>query len=205
MRKLLVFVAAALTVLAFSISMDDILKASASLNSVSCTIRAENHSRSRVSVVEFFFAFKRKNMMRIEYTYPNNMKGTIVAMDGEYFYNYIPSLNRKMKKKITDSSKNPGKDMGILYHYILGDLGAALKGAKVKFEGEQKIKIGNAEKSAYLFTLTFSDHTERVWFDKQTLFPIKLELYRKGKLYVVLTASDVKINPELDPKLFKPF
>ena len=205
MKKFLVLMAMIFSVLSLSVSMDDVLNAASSLESVSCTIRAENHSRSRVSVVEFRFAFERKNMMRIEYTYPKNMKGTIVAMDGEYFYNYIPSLNRKMKKKLSSNSKNPGKDMGVLYHYILGDMDLVVKEAEVSFEGVEKVKIDKKEKDAYLFTLVFKDHTEKVWFDKETLFPIKLQIYKNGKLYVVLQVDQLKINPKLNPEIFKPF
>ena len=205
MRWFTLLVVMVFSAVSFSVSFDDVIKASSSLETVSCTIRAENHSRSRVSVVEFQFSFKRKNMMRIEYTYPKNMKGTIVAIDGEYFYNYIPSLNRKMKKKLSSNSKNPGKDMGILFHYIRGDLDAVMKTARVEYEGVDSVKVSGEELKTYLFTVTFKDHVEKVWIDEATLFPVKLQIYKKGKLYVELIVSQLKINPKLDPSIFKPF
>ncbi len=127
-----------LIVTAYSISFNDIVESSLKLKTVELLVYAENHVGSRKSIVEFKFWYQRNGKkMRIEYISPMNMKGTIVAIDGEYFYNYIASLNRKIKRKISSNTKNPGKDMGILYNYVLGDLTEVQKSSVVKYIKEE--------------------------------------------------------------------
>ncbi len=188
----------AMPVALLSLNLGDIVAASDNLKSVEMTLRAENHTGKRVSVVELKFWFKRPDMMRLEYTYPRSMKGSIIAVDGKYFYSYIPSLNRKVKKKLGNSSKNPGKDMGFLYEFVKGDLKSSLKDALITVEGEEKI----GKMKAIKVKIKRGDEMQMVWLEKETLFPVAVEIYRSGKLRIKLEVKDFKINPEIDDSFF---
>ncbi len=196
-----------LIVTAYSISFNDIVESSLKLKTVELLVYAENHVGSRKSIVEFKFWYQRNGKkMRIEYISPKNMKGTIVAIDGEYFYNYIASLNRKIKRKISGNTKNPGKDMGILYNYVLGDLTEVQKSSVVKYIKEENLKINDKTIKTWLFEIKRKGGiTEKVWFDEETLFPVKIDIYKHQKLSVILIVKEWKINIELDQKLFSPF
>ncbi len=206
MRKIVLSVLIVLAIVGFSVNMEDIIRASKDLKTVRCFITAENHVRGRTTVVEFEFAFKRDgSKMRIEYTYPKNMKGSIVAIDGEYIYNYIPSLNRKMKKRLDPkSSKNPGKDMGILYDFILGDLDSFLKSWSFQYSGEEKLKIEGKEIESQHFTFRSGSERQEVWFNENS-FPIKIEMYKNGKLAIRLIVSKLETNVEINDEYFRPF
>jgi len=187
-------------------SMSDVKNASKNLQSIQCYVRAENHAGSRKAVVEFWFYYERNGKkMRIEYTYPKNMKGSIIAIDGKNFYSYIPSLNKKIKKPLGQNTKNPGKDMGLLYNFVLGDFYEVIEKSKVNFIGQENVKVLGKTVKAFHYKVKTSDNVQEIWFDEKTLFPIKIEIYVKGKLRVVLQVSQIAVNPKFEEKIFQPF
>ena len=206
MRKFFSLLLLAISLAVFSTVIDKVVLASDNLKTLSCEVKAENHLSRRTSVVDFLFYYERNNQkMRIEYISPKSMKGSYIAIDGKYFYNYIASMKRKIKKKLGGSTKNPGKDMGVLYNFVKGDLKDILKNFKVTYKGTEKIKIDSKTQEALYFVLEGKDENQHVWFNSTTLFPIKVEIYIKGKLKIRLVAKNVKINQNIDEKLFSPF
>ncbi|MCD6463248.1 MAG: outer membrane lipoprotein carrier protein LolA [Thermotogae bacterium] len=201
MRKFLVLVIAVMAFTALAVDFNDVLKASEKLESVVCTIKAYNYSAGRKSTAEFEFYYVRNGkMMRIEYRNPKNMAGSIIAMDGEYFYTYIPAMNRKIKKPLKDSArKNPGKDMGLLYNFVLGNLKQAVEGKKVEFLGE------DSHLKAFAFKIGDGKEFQKVWFDEKEMFPVKVEIYLKGKLGVKIEVEKFELNVKIDESVFKPF
>ena len=207
MRRFVLVVLLLFGVSAFCLSLDDITKASSDMVNVYMKVRAENHVSRRTTVVEFEFYYVREDgKMRIEYTYPPRMKGTVIAIDGEYFYNYVPSLKKKMKKRLGSSSKNPGKDMGILFDFVAGTLNDFLKNHESEFVDSEKKKLGRDELELYHWEFSSKDEDEvqDVWFDS-TGFPRMIRITRKGKLALEITIKSYKINIEMKDELFKPF
>ncbi len=204
MRAKLLLLFVIVPVIIFGIDVSDILKSSANLKTVSCHIRAENHSLRKVSVVEFDFYFKRPEKMRIDYTSPKSMRGSFIAVDGKYFYNYVASLKRKMKKRIT-GTKNPGKDLGVFFDYIVGDLDKALKGVDVSLVGSEKIEVNSKKIETFHFRFVKGYIGQEVWFDSKNLFPVKIEIYFKGKLKSRFVVWNLSINVDIDDGLFSPW
>lgn len=189
-------------------SFGSIVASSDNLKTLSCFVTAESTMNHRKSRIEYTFAFKRDGLkMRIEYAAPKNMKGTIIALDGKYFYDYIPGLNMKMKKKINPkSTRNPGKDMGIFFYYVKGNLADDVSGIKIIFRGKENIDIEGRKSRETLeadhYTFTRGRERQEVWFNSGSGIPVMVEIYAGNKLKLKMMVSDIKLNEPIDDSIF---
>ncbi len=194
MKKLLFLVLSlAIFSIAFANFISESVAVSDSLKTVSCLITATNYSH-RTTTIEYIFKFKRKNKMYIQYIKPANMAGAKIAMDGTYFYNYIPNLHRLMKKKIIGSKNNPGKEMGILYAFISGDMKNFLK--------EKTIKCLKESDKTIKYQISSSLEKEIVIFDKATYFPIEVDIYKHNKITLKMKVDKIVLNQPLKDSEF---
>ncbi|ACR78856.1 LolA family protein [Kosmotoga olearia] len=190
-----------------SVSLNDILVTSENMKTIKCVVNATKFSKRSKSQVEFLFYFNRDGQkLRIEYTAPRNMKGSIVAIDGEYFYNYISSLKRTMKKELSgdfDKNKAPGRDMGIFFDFVYGDLDRVFSNMQHEYIGEETLKINKKEVNTYHYVFQKADEKQEVWFDSETLAPVKIVIYQDGKKVYEIFVFDIQINITLEDSLFR--
>ena len=193
----------------FANSLEPYIKASKNLKTISCFVTATNFARNRKSEIQYTFSFKRdREKMRIEYLNPRNMRGTKIALDGIYFYSYLPNLHRITKRKIDPkSAKNPGKDMGLFFYYMKGDFTEKINKFKINYMGKGKVKIktdmGNKKIEAEHFSFKNGDEREEIWFDTNTCVPVKIMRYNRNKLLLEIDVSNIKLDLNLSDSLFK--
>ena len=190
-------------------TLSPVLQRAESLRTMSCSVTAENHQSRRTSIIGYDFSFKRdREKMRIRYVAPRNMKGTTIAIDGEYFYSYMPNLNRTMKRRLSADSttKNPGEDMGLFFHFVKGDFAERIAEMQITDRGNEQIRILHGKERSTVTTdhFTFSRDTLRqeIWFDTRLHVPVKVEVYRNGKLQIRIFISAVELNQPLDDRTF---
>lgn len=197
-----------LPALADTVTVDSVLNASAQIKTLSCFVYAESTASRRKSNIEYMFNFKRDGeKMRIEYVSPRNMKGTKIAVDGTYFYSYMPNMNRTIKKRINPgSTKNPGKDMGVFFYFVKGNLRDEISGMDVIYRGNEKIKVAKEKGSETVNSEHFSfkkgKEREEVWFSSESLVPVKLEIYNGRKLELKMMISGIRLNRYLSDSIF---
>ena len=193
----------------FAQSIQPVVDASGNLKTISCFVTAVNFSGKRKSEIQYTFSFKREgSMMRIEYLSPRNMKGTKIAIDGSYFYSYLPNLHRTTKRKINPkSTKNPGKDMGLFYDYIKGDFAVRINNFKINYLGKGSVKIkarkGTVKLEAYHYSFTREREREEIWFDSNTKVPVKVMIYNGSRLLLEIDVSEVRLNIEIPDSSFR--
>ena len=195
MKKFLILL---LAILLFSLSFANLLtqvaSASDNMKTVQCIVTATNHS-GRTITIRYIFKFKREHKkMYIEYLKPLNMKGSKIAIDGEYFYNYIPNLHRLIKKKITNSKNNPGKEMGILYAFVDGTI--------EKFLSNRNAILLKNDDNTFEYQFISSNEKEVVLFDKKTYFPVNISIYVKNKLVLTMEVKDIVLDKKIPDNTF---
>ncbi len=209
-RLSLVFVGVLLLVGSiFAISIDPIVSSSGKLQSITCFVTATAHSRGRKSEIQYEFAFKRDGQkMRIEYVSPRNMRGTKIAIDGKFFYSYIANLHRTTKRRINpNSSKNPGREMGLFFYYMKGNFKEMIKGMDIRYIGKENVTIvgrnGSEIVEADHFSFTRGNDREELWFDVNTHVPVKVKRFVRGKLALEIDVSEIRVNPYLADSTFR--
>ncbi len=209
-RVIVVFGALLLLVGSLSaMSIDPIVKSARELHSITCFVTATAFSRGRKSVIQYEFAFKRDGQkMRIEYVNPRNMRGTKIAIDGEYFYSYIANLHRTTKRRINpNSSKNPGREMGLFFYYMKGNFEDMIAGMNLRYIGSGSVSVmgRNGEESVRADHFSFSKGNDReeLWFDTSTHVPVKVKRFVRGKLALEIDVTEVRVNPYLEDSTFR--
>ncbi len=153
----------------------------------------------------FFFLMIRRPPRSTLFPYTTLFRS--IALDGKYFYDYIPGLNMKMKKKINPkSTRNPGKDMGIFFYYVKGNLTDDVSGMKITFRGKENINIEGRKNRETLkadhYTFTRGRERQEVWFNSGNGIPVMVEIYAGNKLKLKMMVSDIKLNEPIDDSIF---
>ncbi len=191
-----------------AVDIDSVKEASKSLRSITCFVTATAYSRGRKSEIQYDFAFKRDGeKMKIEYLSPRNMKGTKIAIDGNYFYSYIANLHRTTKRKLKKhSSKNPGKDMGLFFYYMKGNFSQMIKGMNIKYLGSESVVLtgrnGKETVEGEHFSFEKGRDREELWFDTKTLVPVKIKRFVNNKPALEIDVTDIRVNPTLSDSVF---
>ncbi len=215
MKRTYFFVIIAIALLVFATTsvaadarLDEIASVSAGLRTFRCHVVVEQSSGRRTSTVELSFEFKRNpERMRIEYFAPRNMKGSIVALDGTYFYNYLPSMNRTQKQPLSSASgDNPGKDMGALFDFVAGTFDELIAHSTAQSQGSETIRLGEGRDAVSVRTdcyqLAGPDARQQVWFDSDTDAPVSIEVYDGNKLVRSISVTEIALNEPIDDAEF---
>ncbi len=193
-KSIFVLLAILLISISFASLIDNVVKQSDSMKTIQCIVTATNYSH-RTTTIQYIFKFKREGKkMYIEYLKPSNMKGAKIAIDDKYFYNYIPNLHRYMKRKITDSKNNPGKEMGILYFIVNGDMNLFLKDRQTNFISENK--------KTFEYQFISKSEKEVVVFDKKSLFPVDISIYINNHLSLKMNVKNIVMNDQIPDSTF---
>ncbi len=69
----------------------------------------ENEFIGKKNIKEFEFWMKKPGKMRLVFTAPDDIKGTLMVTDGTFFWNFVPSLKKTYKVSLKQEEKN-GKE-----------------------------------------------------------------------------------------------
>lgn len=183
-----------------------LLESSEKLRTISCFIHMGDVERK--SDVAFKFSYEREGgKMRIDYTYPKGMKGSKIAVDGEYFYMRFATLNKTMKKKLEKGKQNPpGSEMGSFFLYTTGDIDG-LSSYSVKFIEDEKLNMEwdgvKFDSLTHHFILEKGKRKEEIWVDVKSLIPVKIKIYLNGKPKLEIEVFNVVLNEDIPDEFFR--
>lgn len=180
-------------------NLSNVLDVSNSLKSFKGLIEIENHANSKITSIMFNFEFVPPSKMRISYLYPRNMKGMLIILNGQDFYNYIPALNMKNHIKVGKKSKNPGESMGFFFHFVQRDLTKFLKNYSITYANETKeleLKFQDRKFSYEVQEVTIKNKNfkEEIFYDAKKYVPIEVKIYGGGKLASVVKVLKYNLN-----------
>lgn len=196
--------------------IQDILeKVAAKINSVSGRATIENEFIREKNVKTFSFQMKKTGKLRLEFTSPDDIKGTIMVTDGKSFWNHIPAMKKTYKINLT-KDKGDGRDkplqkeLGLLLALVTTPLEREAFWKKFeiipmgsdKVDGKDCHVVEFREKSGRAKNKNEEGlFNQYLWIEKKTGLTLQIELLVFGSPELV-KITEIKMNPKLDDSLF---
>ncbi|HEY3315483.1 MAG TPA: outer membrane lipoprotein carrier protein LolA [Bacillota bacterium] len=148
-------------------------------------------------------SFKKPARYRLEFLAPEEIKGQLTVFDGQTMWFYNPQDNEVTVFEQAGEDVT-GQDQKALLSGVVGEVSRA---TAVKVAGRARV-VG---RPAYLVELTPPGpkgedvvQRERVWVDRQTWLPLKVEAYNAGGAVIsAATYTQVKVDAGLPDELFR--
>jgi outer membrane lipoprotein-sorting protein len=198
--------------------IQDVLeKAAKGTNAVRGTGSVENEFVGKKNVKEFSFWIKKPGGLRLEFTAPDDIKGTLMVTDGKTFWNRIPAMNKTyrtdLKQDSFEEKKKPLQDeLGLLSALVSTPL--ERKAFWAKFEliplGEDKVEGRNCYVAEFRIKPDPKKKENKreegmfnqyLWIEKTTGLTWQIELLVFGAPELVKMKT-IELNPKLDDSLF---
>jgi len=202
---LLVALAAPMAVAQNTELLDNVRSASESLTSYSATIEMTQHQARGDSVIVFSFDFVPADRMRIAYTSPASVDGQMMILNGDRFYTYIPSLNRRLWKDVEDGSNDQGEEMGFLYDFVTQDAAAFIDTAAGVLCGTpEAYALEAAECEIEVTPIAFDAPGGRqtVKVNGADGAPVAIDIYDGDDLVMEIRVLNYALNVAVDDALF---
>jgi len=174
----------------------------------------ENEFIHKKNVKEFDFMMKKPGKLRLEFTAPDDVKGTLMMSDGTALWTYIPEMDKTTRIPLNqgltkDNQKPLQSELGLLDALVSTPL--ERKAFWNKFEivplGEEKI----AGRDCYVveFRLKGAPKTtngqgafnQYLWIEKKTGITRMIELLVLGAPELV-TIKSLELNPKIEDSSF---
>lgn len=179
-----------------------------SIETYSVTLR----SHSKGSTEEIRYYFKKPGFIRMEFVTPHN--GAILIYDPNTKMVRLRPFGLLKSLVLTLSPDNPLIKSSKSHTVDNSDIGELLNNIKeLQSKGRRELlkedKLGGRDSIVVRFSgendFTVGDINQYIiWFDKDTLLPIKVEAYDKsGSLIEDVLMDDLKINIDLPEDFFK--
>ncbi len=181
--------------------------ASNDLVAFSATIEMTRHEARSDSTIVFDFSFAPSERMRICYTAPASLNGQTMILNGNRFYTYIPSMNRRVWQDVgkDDDSRNQGEEMGFLFEFVNQSTEPffAAYAAQIR-DGAASNPIVPGDLTTDAVFIEFVSESERqcVWIDTEDFVPVAVDLYADGELTMEVRVLDYELNGELPEDWF---
>lgn len=160
---------------------------------------------------EIKFWAKQPNKMRVEYTYPPQMKGALVITDGKTLWRYLPALKGAFAMSIEGGdkkSKTLDKELGTIGQLVSRASDVNDFWSKNDLKVLEEGKVG--KRKTYVIELIPKEKEagalqsrQKLWIDKETGLTLKIE-FRVLDLVETITFpfSKLKINQNMPESLF---
>jgi len=194
---------------------DALEKVAEKTSSVSGAGTIENEFGKKKNVKEFKFWLKKPGRLRLEFTAPSDIKGTLMVTDGKTFWNHIPGLKKTYKTNLKqgsgkDDKKPLQKELGLLAALVstplereefwkkfemvpLGE--ETVDGHEcyvVEFKKKSKTKIKKKDKGQF---------NQYLWIEKMTGLTWQIELLVFGAPELIRIKT-IELNPQIDDEMF---
>lgn len=198
--------------------IQDILeKAAKGTNTVLGTGTVENEFAGKKNVKEFSFWIKKPGKLRLEFTAPDDIKGTLMVTDGKTFWNHIPAMKKTyrtdLKQDSFEEKKKPlQNELGLLSALVstplereafwekfeLVPLGEDRAEGRDCYVAEFRVKPDPKKKKNKNVEGMFNQY---LWIEKKTGLTWQIELLVFGAPELVKIKT-IEINPNIDDSLF---
>jgi outer membrane lipoprotein-sorting protein len=146
------------------------------------------------------FMIKKPNMFKEIIIEPGTGNQTIIVFDGEFMWNYHPDTNEVVKTKLSGNPLPTQNDYLNMIGEIMNSTNVTLLGME-NIDGRTAYLLETTEKETNVSSL-LPDRT-KIWIDKETWIPLKIEIYFEGKLFQRFEFRDLKINSGIPDSEFK--
>ncbi len=194
---------------------DDLEIIASGTNSVRGKGTVENEFIGKKNIKEFEFRMKNPGKMRLEFTAPDDIKGTLMVTDGKDFWNYVPSLKKTYKVSLRQEEKS-GKEKPLQKE--LGLLSALVSTPLERKEFWKKFElvplgmeiVDGHDCNVVEFKVRGASKNEKqqgafnqyLWIEKKTGITWMIELLVFGSPELVRIKS-IEFNSKIDDKLFE--
>jgi outer membrane lipoprotein-sorting protein len=185
--------------------LDAVRASSESLIAYSATIQMTRHEARGDSVIAFSFDFVPPDRMHIVYTEPAAVEGQTLILNGERFYTYIPSLNRRIWQDVDDDSNDQGEEMGFLYDFVIRGAAVFIETHPVETsEGASSYVLEATGTAIDVAELVFQTDGGKqvVWVSRADAVPVAVDIYSGDDLTMELRVFDYRVNEPIDESLF---
>jgi len=186
--------------------LDQVQSASGGLTAYAATIQMTQHKGRTQSTIAFSFDFVPPDRMRIVYTDPGAVKGQTMILNGDRFYTYLPSLNRRVWQDVKKGGTDQGKEMGFLYDFVTRGAEAFIAAHPVTVASQtSSYTLTATGQTVETVSLAFAlpDGRQVVRLNTGDGAPVTVDIYQGETLAMELRVLGYAMNESIDDTVFR--